>query len=91
MSFTSHMPSSDYITHHQGIGTLINQKICEDLLFVAIRHWLPSGMIDPIVLSYLVLVTISVCKKWKALCQDKIAHMLSGVTDIADAFFECVI
>jgi len=61
-------------------------KIGENLLLASIRSWLPLGTIDPMMLSYLLLLDIAFCKKWNAIGESKIITMLTGVRIHAKAF-----
>lgn len=64
------------------------QKISENLLLLSIRYWLPQGTIDPMMISYLLLIAMAFCNKWKVICEGKIINMLNGVRIHANAFFQ---
>jgi hypothetical protein len=55
------------------------QKASESVLLLSIQYWLPLGLIDPLMLSYLILAATAFCIKWRVAWQDKVVDRLNRV------------
>jgi hypothetical protein len=77
MSLTRNVSSLDHVTHPRGL---------KNLLLVSIRYWLPAGTIDMMMLSYLILVIIVFCNKWKVIFEGKIIDIFNRLRIHANGF-----
>lgn len=61
------------------------QKASENVLLVSIHCWLPLGTVDPMMLSYLLLVAAAFYNRWGVIGQRKVTEVLNRVRLHANA------